>query len=176
MLYAQGFRRQTYIKLKKDLEQNGLDSMLLRVYPKVRFDTKTQQSKVAFSLVAFNRDCEKINDEPQGFMLRGIWQHIRQSKTPVISIYRNRETKVSFEKLNKQQQFSYARPSHIPVVWDAPVEPFKFNPKVEKKAQMPRYFVEVRAIFKDGSFVVEEMLSEPTLKIPPYIKVSKLSK
>ena len=38
---------------------------------------------------------------------------------------------------------------------------------------MPRYFVEVRASFKDGFYVVEEMLSEPTLKIPKFFKVSK---
>ena len=38
---------------------------------------------------------------------------------------------------------------------------------------MPRYFVEVRAIFKDGLYVVEEMLREPTRKIPRFIKVSK---
>ncbi len=66
-----------------------------------------------------------------------------------------------------------AQPRHIPVVWDAPVEPFKFNPQLEKGEQMPRYFVEVRAIFKDGLYVVEEMLREPTRKLPKFIKVSK---
>ena len=171
LLSAQGFYHKTHIKLKKELEQNGSEPMFLRVYPKIRFDNKTQKPRIAFSLVAFNHDCEKINDEPPGFLLRGIWQYIPQSKTPVITIYRNRETIDVFEKLNKQQQFFFARPNHIPVVWDATVEPFKFNPKVEKGAQMPRYFVEVRAVLKGSLFIVKEMLSEPTLKIPQYIKV-----
>ena len=48
-----------------------------------------------------------------------------------------------------------------------------FNPEAEKDLQMPRYFVEVRAIFKDGLYVVEEMLREPTRKLPKFIKVSK---
>ena len=42
-----------------------------------------------------------------------------------------------------------------------------------KDSQMPHYFVEVRVIFKDGLSVVKEMLREPTLKIPKFIKVSK---
>ncbi len=84
-----------------------------------------------------------------------------------------------------------------------PFEPFKFNPQAQKdsrtshdgekaesfgyypaktglasqppsvSSQMPRYFVEVRAIFKDGLYVVEEMLGEPTLDIPKFIKVPK---
>ena len=41
---------------------------------------------------------------------------------------------------------------------------------------MPRYFVQVRAILKDGAYVVEEMLSEPTVKIPQYIKLPKKEK
>ena len=35
---------------------------------------------------------------------------------------------------------------------------------------MPRYFVEVRAVFKDGQYTVVEMLNEPTLEIPKLIK------
>ena len=187
LLSAQGFRRHVYTRLKEDLEKNGSREMFFRLYPNVKYDYKSQKSKVSFSLVCFNLDCEKINEEPQGFVLRGIWQYIPHYESPVISIYRNRESIEFFKKLNKQQQSSFARPLHIPVVWDAPVEPFKFKPEAEKDSrgvqapgdtpgdspsQMPRYFVEVRAIFKDGVYVVEEMLSEPTRKIPKFIKVS----
>ena len=166
---------QTYTKLKKELKKNGSSPMFLRVYPKASFDYKTQQARIVFSLVNFSRDCEKINEQPPGFMLRGIWQYIPHSKTPVITIYRNHEQKKYFKTLGKTQQLAFARPIHIPVVWDAPVEPFKYNPEAEKDAQMPRYFVEVRAILKDGLFVVEEMLSEPSRKIPKFIKISKSS-
>ena len=173
LLYAQGFRRHVYTRLKEDLEKNGSREMFFRLYPNVKYDYKSQQSKVSFSLVCFNLDCEKINEESLGFVLRGIWQDLAHYESPVISIYRNRESIDFFNKLNNQQQSSFARLRHIPVVWDAPVEPFKFNPQAEKDSQMPRYFVQVRAIFKDGLFLVEEMLSEPTLKIPKFIKLPK---
>ncbi len=173
LLYAQGFRRHVYTRLKEDLEKNGSREMFFRLYPNVKYEYKSQQSKVSFSLVCFNLDCEKINEESLGFVLRGIWQDLAHYESPVISIYRNRESIDFFNKLNNQQQSSFARLRHIPVVWDAPVEPFKFNPQAEKDSQMPRYFVQVRAIFKDGLFLVEEMLSEPTLKIPKFIKLPK---
>ncbi len=173
LLYVHGWRRQAYIRLKEELEKNGSSQMFLRLYPKATFDYKTSQPRLSFSLVGFSRACEKINDQPLGFMLRGIWQYIPHCKTPVITIYRNHQQKVYFKNLSKSQQLAFAQPLHIPVVWDAPVEPFKFNPEAEKDSQMPRYFVEVRAIFKDGLYVVEEMLREPTLKIPKFIKVSK---
>ncbi len=173
LLYVKGFRSKAYPLLRAGLEKNGSSPMFLRLYPKATFDYQTSQPRVAFSLVNFSRACEKINDQPQGFMLRGIWQYIPQCNSPVITIYRNRAQKEFFKKLNKSQQLAFAQPLHIPVVWDAPVEPFKFNPEAEKDSQMPRYFVEVRAIFKDGLFVVEEMLREPTRKIPKFIKVSK---
>ncbi len=173
LLPVGGKHYQSYMKLKEELGKNGSSPMFLRVYPKATFDYKTSQPRLAFSLVNFSHNCEKINEQPQGFMLRGIWQYIPHSKTPVITIYRNHEQKVHFKNLSKSQQLSFAQPLHIPVVWDAPVEPFKFNPEAEKDSQMPRYFVEVRAIFKDGLYVVEEMLREPTLKIPKFIKVSK---
>ena len=87
--------------------------------------------------------------------------------------FNDRERMEVFKSLNKQSQFWFARPHHLPVVWNAPVEPFKYNPQVEKDSQMPRYFVQVRAILKDGLYVVKEMLSEPTVKIPQYIKLPK---
>ena len=173
LLSAKGFRRYVYTRLKEELEKNGSSQMFLRLYPHVKYDYKSQEFKLFFSLVCFNRDCEKINDESKGFVLRGIWQYIEQCKSPVISIYRNRERMEVFKSLNKQSQFWFARPHHLPVVWNAPVEPFKYNPQVEKDSQMPRYFVQVRAILKDGLYVVKEMLSEPTVKIPQYIKLPK---
>ncbi len=173
LLYAQGSRRQGYTRLKEELEKNGSSPMFLRLYPRVKYNYKSQELKHSFSLVCFNRNCEKINDETKGFVLRGIWQAQERGNYPVISIYRNRERLDFFKSLNKRGQFWFARPHHLPVVWDSPVEPFKFNPQVEKDSQMPRYFVQVRAILKDGAYVVEEMLSEPTVKIPHYIKLPK---
>lgn len=173
LLYTQGFRRRAYNLLRAELEKNGSSPMFLRLYPKAKFEPNSQQPRLFFSLVNFSSNCEQINDEPKGFILRGIWQYIPHSKSPVISIYRNRDQWGYFKKLSKSRQFNFVQPHHLPVVWDATVEPFKYNPQAEKDSQMPRYFVEVRAIFKDGLYVVEEMLGEPTLEIPKFIKVPK---
>ena len=174
LFYVQGFRRQAHTRLKEELEKNGSEPMFLRLYPNAKFSKSLEKPLLSFLLVNFSRDCEKINDEPIGFVLRGIWQYITQYESPVISIYRNYcpPQLEFFNKLNSQQQVYFTQPHHIPVVWDAPIEPFKFNQQAKKGSQMPRYFVEVRATFKDGVYVVEEMLSEPTLKIPKFIKVS----
>ncbi len=173
LLYVQGFRRHAYNLLREELEKNGSSPMFLRLYPQAKFNPKSQQPRLFFSLVNFSSNCEQINDEPQGFMLRGIWQYIPHCKSPVISIYRNQDQWGYFKKLSKSRQFYFVQPHHIPVVWEAPIEPFKFNPQAEKDSQMPRYFVEVRAIFKDGLYLVEEMLGEPTLELPKFIKVPK---
>ncbi len=174
LFYVQGFRRQAHTRLKAELEKNGSEPMFLRLYPNAKFSKSLEKPLLSFLLVNFSRDCEKINDEPIGFVLRGIWQYITQCESPVISVYRNYcpPQLEFFKKLNSQQQFYFTQPRHIPLVWDAPIEPFKFNPKAKKGSQMPRYFVEVRASFKDGAYMVEEMLSEPTLKIPKFFKVS----
>ena len=175
LLYVPGFRRQAYTRLKAELKKNGSEPMFLRLYPNAKFSKSLENPLLSFFLVNFSLDCEKINDEPIGFVLKGIWQYSPQYKSPVISIYRNgcQPQLEFFKKLNSQQQFYFTQPRHIPVVWNAPVEPFKFNPQAKKGSQMPRYFVEVRATFKDGVYVVEEMLSEPTLKIPKFFKVPK---
>ena len=171
--YNRGDQRRAYVSLSSELEKNGSKPMFLRVYPQATFERSSAEPRLSFSLVNFSQDCEKINDEPKGFVLRGIWQYIPHCDSPVISIYRNRDRLPAFKRLNAKQQFHFAKPHHIPVVWSATVEPFKYNPSLEKSEQMPRYFVEVRAIFKDGLYVVEEMLREPTVDIPKLIKVSK---
>ncbi len=166
-------RRRAYMSLSEELEKNGSKPMFLRVYPQATFDQSDAEPILSFSLVNFSLNADKLKNYPQGFVLKGIWQYITHYDSPVISIHRNRDQLPTFKKLNAKQQFYFAKPHHIPVVWDGTVEPFKFNPQLEKSEQMPRYFVEVRAIFKDGLYVVEEMLREPTLKIPRFIKVSK---
>ena len=171
LLSAQGFRHHVHKRLKEELEKNGSRKMFFRLYPKFKYNYKSQESKLSFSLVCFNQDCEKINEESIGFVVRGIWQYIAHSKSPVISIYRNHEQMELFKKLNESQQSNFVRPHHIPVVWDTTIEPFKFNPELEKDSQMPRYFVQVRGIFKDDLYMVEETLQEPTLKIPKHIKL-----
>jgi hypothetical protein len=171
--YVPGFQRQAYRLLLEELEENGSSKMFLKLYPNVTFDQSSAEPILSFSLANFSLNLEKINDYPKGFVLRGIWQYIPKCNFPVITIYRNLNQLPAFKKLKGSRQFSFAQPRHLPVVWDAPVEPFKYNPQQEKELQMSRYFVEVRAIIKDGLYVVEEMLLPPTLDIPKYIKSPK---
>ncbi|MGB5714359.1 MAG: hypothetical protein WBM44_26035, partial [Waterburya sp.] len=173
LLPVRGFQRRCHRSLKASLEKNRSKPIFLRVYPQATFDQSDAEPILSFSLVNFSLNADKLKNYPQGFILRGIWQYIPNSPSPVITIYRNRDQLGYFKRLNKSRKFSFAQPRHLPVVWDATVEPFKYNPTGEKSEQMPRYFVEVRAIFKDGLYVVEEMLGEPTRKIPKFIKVSK---
>lgn len=167
------FQRQAYKLLLEELEKNGSSKMFLKLYPFVTFDKSSAEPILSFSLANFSLNLEKINNYPKGFVLRGIWQYIPKCNVPVITIYRNLNQLPAFKKLKGSRKFSFAQPRHLPVVWDAPVEPFKYNPQQEKESQMSRYFVEVRAIVKDGLYVVEEMLLPPTLDIPKYIKSPK---
>ncbi len=145
--------------------------MLLKLYPHAQYKPSLLQPKPYFSLVAFNSECDVTDESDRDFILRGIWQFIPKSSSPVISIYRNQEVLGAIKKLSIQQQLSLLKPNHIPVVWDdAPVEPFKFDPQKDKNSKMKRYFVQVKASFRDGVYVVEEVLEKPTKKIPKFLK------
>ena len=164
-------RRKVHNLLKAELEDNGSRPMLLKLYPHAQYRPSLLQPKPYFSLVAFNSECDATDESDRDFILRGIWQFIPKSSSPVISIYRNQEVLGAIKKLSIQQQLSLLKPNHIPVVWDdAPVEPFKFDPQKDKNSKMKRYFVQVRATFRDGVYVVEEVLEKPTKKIPKFLK------
>ncbi len=175
LLYASDFTFTAHRKLRQELKNNGSRKMLLKLYPNTRFSNKSEPVKLSFILGSFDKKYQTNRKYPSKFKLRGIWQYIPQCETPVISIYRNIDQLGELKKLNEKQQSKFVRPHHIPVRWDdAEVAPFKYAPEVEKEAQMPRYFVEVRAIIQDGVYVVQEMLKEPTLDIPTHIKGEKL--
>ena len=175
LLYGDDFTFQAHKALRQELMKNGSRKMLLKLYPNTRFSRKSSSAKLSFILGDFAKKYYTNRKYPSKFKLRGIWQYIPQCETPVISIYRNMEQLWQFKKLNEKEQLKLAKPKHIPVVWDdAPVEPFKYVKEVAKEEQMPRYFVEVRAIIFDGVYVVQEMLREPTLDIPTHIKGEKL--
>ena len=68
--------------------------------------------------------------------------------------------------------------SHLPLLWkDAPVRPFRFNPKAGKDQGKPA-FVQVKARFMPGRdvFGFVEQLSEPRPKAPKFLKASKKDK
>ena len=165
-----GSRSQQFELLKQEIEKNGSRQMQLRVYPNIIHDSNKQEIRHLFSLVRAYADKPKCLDSPSSFVFRGIWQYVPYCSTPVISIHRNIDTLKCYKRLSTAAKKSFIRPQAFPVVWSAPVEPFVYDPNLEKSEQMPRYFVSVKAIFDNGRYKVVSMLNEPTLKIPKFIK------
>lgn len=175
LLYGSDFTVVAHRKLRQDLTKNGSRKMLLKLYPHVQFSKKSFSAKLSFILGNFDKQYYSNRQYSHKFKLQGIWQYVPYSKTPVISIYRNMEQLGEFKQLNEKEQLKLAKPNHLPVVWNnAPVAPFKYVEGVPKEEQMPRYFVQVRAVLQDDMYVVEEILKKPTLDIPPHIKGDKL--
>lgn len=168
-----GARRKQIELLKSELEQNGSREMLLKVYPNITHNSNGKPPHQIFRLVQFYLDREKYPDFQEGFIFHGIWRVIPYCSSPVITINRNINRLGVYKNLSSVAQKYFAKPQDFPIVWDAPVEPFKYNPELKKSEQMPCYFVRVRATFKDGQYIMTEMLSEPTLKIPRFIKPPK---
>ncbi len=175
LVHVPGIMKRIYKALKKELSENGSNKMLLKVYPKPGLSSSNNEPKLSLFLSRFKLNNFDNNDINSDFIIRGIWQYIPQSeyKLPVISVYRNLNQLGLFNKLKKEKQISYAQPNHIPVIWDAPVEPFKASEDGDKAEEMPKYFVQVKAKLKDGLYVVEEMLREPTLNIPKFIEMPR---
>lgn len=157
--------------LRSELDKNGSREMLLKVYPNITHYPEDRPPHHVFRLVRAYLESEKYHRYSPGFNLCGIWRLVSHCKTPVITIYRNIERLETFQKLPRIVKKPYAKGQDLPVIWEyAPVKPFIYHPEKLDSEQMPCYFVQVRAAFKDGLYIVEEMLEEPTLDIPPYIQ------
>ncbi len=168
-----GASRKRINPLKEELESNGSREMLLRVYPNILHFTDGRPPYQLFRLVQFYLDEEQYSELPEEFIFRGIWRVASYCPSPVITINRNISQLGYYKNLSSDAQKYFARSQDFPVVWDAPVEPFKYDSERKKSEQMPCYFVQVKAIFKNGQYIVTEMLSEPTLDIPRFIKLYK---
>jgi hypothetical protein len=77
------------------------------------------------------------------------------------------------------KKVNFMKPSHIPVLWrDAPVPPFRFNPKLEKEAQGKASFVQLKARFNSerNTFEFVSLLAIPSSLAPNYLKAGKKDK
>ncbi len=175
LLYVPGTLKKVYKALKHKLPENESSVFKLKVYPKSGLSSSNNEPLLSLSLARFQLHDSDNNDINSEFIIKGIWQYIPDSeyKLPVISVYRNQTQLVFFNKLKKEKQITFCQPNHVPVVWDAPVEPFKASEQGDKGEEMPKYFVQVKAKLKDGLYVVEEMLQEPTLNIPKFIEMPR---
>ncbi len=170
---VKGASHKRFRLLKEELEENGSREMMLRVYPNITHFKDGSPPHQLFRLVQFYLDGEQYSELPEEFVFHGIWRVISVCPNPVITINRNIRQLGDYKSLSEGAKKYFAKSQDFPVVWDAPVEPFKYDSRRKKSEQMPRYFVQVKAIFKNGQYVVTEMLNPPTLKIPRFIMLPK---
>jgi len=185
-LFYASKHRYAYDALQKEVEATGGQDMRLIVYPKVvHFPKREQLYRMSFQLVGFDRGRfrEGIAKELQDFEFRlcGLWQFIPVCQTPCISVFKNfNQERLSYIKqAEPDKKVQFMKASHVPLIWrDAPVRPFRFNPKLDKEQQGHSSFVEVLAKFlpQRDVFGFSELLSEPMEKAPSFLKAGKKDK
>ncbi|MFN6567030.1 hypothetical protein [Dendronalium sp. ChiSLP03b] len=172
--------------LKKEIETTGNRTQRLIVYPKaIHFPRKEQPLKIAFQLVGFDRGRfqEAVSGELEDleFKLSGLWQFIPVCPSPCISVFRNftRERLEYIKQAEPARKVKFMKASHVPLLWkDAPVRPFRFNPKVPKVEQGHPIFVTLKAKFLPGRDVwgFVALLAPPQETAPRFLKASKQDK
>jgi hypothetical protein len=158
--------RHRYIPWLKQIEQKAEKPLYLRVYPKCLI-IPNQMSIVQFELLFWAEENRWL-EEPGHFTFRGVWQFVPQLKTPVISVYRNRNA------IDPKEKFKAA---HLPVLMrrDDGVNPFRFNPKIPPEQLPKRWFLQAlfKFIPKRNCWGWVEDLAAPTEQIPRYQKPVK---
>ncbi len=172
--------------LRQEIEKTGISTYRLIVYPKVtHFPNRNQSHQLSFQLVAFDvgRDSTGVFNELEDnqFKLSGLWQFIPVCRPPCISIFRNFTPKL-LKYVHKMdtpaKKVRTLKASHLPVFWkDAPVKPFRFNPKGDKDQGLPP-FVQIKAVFipERDAFEFLELLASPQEESPKFLKARKEDK
>ena len=181
VFYAANHKRSLYA-LRQQIANKGAEQRII-VYPRVLHlpDRNKPPQIQSFQLVGFDDGVRPGVARDLGdneFKLFGLWQFIAVCKCPVITVHRNftPEQYAHFKTLDDEGKKRFGKAQHIPVFWkDAIVPPFRFNPKLDKEQQAPRYFIGVKARFLPGrdSFGFDSLLSPPTLDVPKFIKIKK---
>lgn len=179
-------KRKVFDALTKEIETTGNRTFRLVVYPKViHFPRKEQPHSITFQLVGFDRGREKQTVsgelEDNEFKFSGLWQFIPVCQTPCISVFRNftRERLEYIKQADASKKVKFMKASHLPLFWkDAPVRPFRFNPKAEKENQGHAVFVSLKAKFLPGRnvFGFVALLAPPQETAPRFLKASKKDK
>jgi hypothetical protein len=178
-------KRRVFEALQKEIENTGNHTYRLVVYPKViHFPRKEQPHRIAFQLVGFDagREENKVSSELEDleFKFSGLWQFIPVCPTPCISVFRNftRERLEYIKQAEPAKKVKFMKGSHLPLLWkDAPVKPFRFNPKAGKEQGQP-VFVSLKAKFlpQRNVFGFVALLAPPQEKPPRFLKASKQDK
>jgi len=103
--------------------------------------------------------------EPEGFLLKGIWQSVPILKGDFFTIYRNSQANIK----------RFVKNSYLPLIWDQPA--FKPSKATRSRAK----FTAIKADFEDGQLIYKETISvheqQPPRKVKAKVKAvsSKLS-
>jgi len=179
-------KRKVFDALTKEIETTGNHTFRLVVYPKaIHFPSKDQPHSMTFQLVGFDRGREEQTVsgelEDNEFKFSGLWQFIPVCQTPCISVFRNftHERLEYIKQAEPARKVKFMKASHLPLFWkDAPVRPFRFNPKVDKENQGHPVFVSLKAKFLPGRnvFGFVALLAPPQDTAPKFLKASKKDK
>lgn len=149
----------------KQLEKGPDTPLYLRAYPKYQIIPR-QPAEIYFQVVAWGEENQWT--EPGIYIFRGIWQFVPQVKTPVISVYRNKESTDYTEKF---------KATHLPILMrrEDEASPFRFNPKMSKEDLPPRWFIQAKFKFipSKNCWGWVEDIEPPTQAIPRYKKPIK---
>ncbi|MBW4532576.1 MAG: hypothetical protein KME09_01435 [Pleurocapsa minor HA4230-MV1] len=109
------------------------------------------------------------------FQISGYWQYVKLCDNPGITVMRNYSESLAKQakKLGRQKASRWLRPNHLPVEWlDSSPKPFKYDPNLEQKGQMPRLFVQTKVKFEPElqKFIVMEELEQARTQAPRYLK------
>jgi len=171
--------------LKKQIESTGNNELRVIVYPRViHFPPKDKPHQITFQLVGFDNGssegiCQSLNDFE--FKLSGLWQFIPVCQIPCISVFKNfTPERLEFVKKSEvYKRVKFMKGSHLPIFWrDAPIRPFRFNPKLDKETQGKPMFVSIKAKFlpQRNVFGFDSLLTLPQSEVPQFFKASKKMK
>ena len=181
--------KKAYEALKIELKKTGIVRQRLLVYPRItHFPKREEPHSVGFQLVGFFREgveqdlngiTSDLND--MEFKLSGLWQFIPVCATPCVSVFKNytEERKEFIKAAEVDVKVRFMKGTHVPVIWrDAPVRPFRFNPKLDKEHQGHAAFVQLKARFDPNKdvFQVLELVSTPASNPPRFLKAGKKDK
>ena len=182
-LFYSPSHKKAFEALKLNVKRTNPTQRLL-VYPRIIHFPKGKPHQTGFQVVGFegkSGDLQNVGLEDFEFTLCGLWQFIPVSKTPCISVFKNftPERLAYIKEAPSDRKLKYMKASHIPVFWkDAPVKPFRFNPKLEKEQQEQVWFVGIKARFLPlrDVFGFVSLKIPPAVKPPKYLKASKQDK
>ena len=186
-LYYASTHRKAYEALLKEISNTGITQQKLIVYPRItHYPGGKQPYRLQFQLAGFLKKEATVDGlasilEEYEFKISGLWQFIPVCRVPCISVFKNfnKERLEYIKSASVDKKVNYMKASHIPVVWrDAPVSPFRFNPKLDKEAQGKASFVQIKARFNSerDNFEFVSLLGVPSDSPPNYLKAGKKDK